>query len=56
MSRETQNFHIFPKTSNDVVQLRNGINSGTFLFFKIWFAYSSQNVISCMDFSDVNFQ
>ena len=43
------------KTGNDVVQLRNSINSRTFPC-KIWHTYFSQSVTSYTDFSDVNFQ
>ena len=35
ISREMQNFHIMVKTRNNMVQLRNSINSGTFLILDI---------------------
>ena len=40
---------------NDMVQSRNNINSGTFLYFR-WHVYSSQSVISCMGILDANYQ
>ena len=51
MSRGNAKFSYDGKTRNDVVQLRNSINSGTFLIFIFrWHAYSSQNVIFCHRF------
>ena len=55
MSREMQNYHIMVKQGMTVVQSRNSINSGTFLYFR-WHVYSSQSAISCMGILDANYQ
>ena len=39
------------KARNDMVQFRNSINSGTFLYFR-WHVYSSQSAVSCMGILD----